>query len=73
MVICMTISEQINVLCARLNISKAELARRTGTSPQNFNAKLKRGSFTILDLESIADAANVKFERYFTLDDGEKV
>ncbi len=69
----MTISEQINVLCARLNISKAELARKIGTSPQNFNAKLKRCSFTINDLETIAIAAGVKFERYFELNNGDKV
>ena len=47
----MTIAEEIKVLCARLNISTAELARRTGQSPQNFSSKLKRGSFTIEDLE----------------------
>lgn len=47
----MNISEQIKVLCVRSNISVSELARRVGTSPQNFNAKLKRESFTISDLE----------------------
>ena len=41
----MTISEQIKVLCARSNISMAELARRMGKSPQALNAKLKRESF----------------------------
>ena len=39
----MTVSEEIKVLCVRKNISQAELARRLGTSPQNFNAKLKKG------------------------------
>ena len=43
----MTISEQIKVLCVRQKISLAELARRLGTTPQNFNAKLKRESFTV--------------------------
>ena len=38
----MTISEQIKVLCVRSNISVAELARRMGTTPQNFNSKMKR-------------------------------
>ena len=46
----MTISEQIKVLCVRSNISVAELARRMGTTPQNFNSKMKRESFTISDL-----------------------
>ena len=39
----MNLSEQIKVLCVRSNISVSELARRIGTSPQNFNAKLKKG------------------------------
>ena len=43
----MTISEQIKVLCVRCNVSEAELARRLGKSPQSFNSKMKRGSFSI--------------------------
>lgn len=69
----MTVSEQIKVLCVRQNISLAELARRTGTTPQNFNAKLKRGSFKVSELEEIAKAAGVTFERSFVLENGETV
>ena len=69
----MTISDQIRMLCARLNISVAELARRTGQSPQNFNSKLKRESFTISELEVIADATGTEFERSFVFENGEKV
>ena len=47
----MTISEQIKVLCVRCSVSEAELARRLGKSPQSFNSKLKRESFTIKDLQ----------------------
>ena len=52
----MSISEQIKVLCVRSNISMAELARRIGLSPQSFSAKMKRESFTIAELDVIADA-----------------
>lgn len=69
----MTISEQIKVLCVRTNISVSELARRMGMSPQNLNAKLKRGTFTVSDLEQIAEATGTTFERKFILDDGEEV
>ena len=69
----MTISEQIKVLCVRSDISVAELARRIGTTPQNFNGKMKRGSFTIAELEDIAGAVNSSFERKFILKNGEKV
>lgn len=69
----MTISEQIKVLCVRTNISVSELARRMGMSPQNLNAKLKRETFTVSDLDQIAEATRTTFERKFILDDGEEV
>ena len=68
-----SISIQIRVLCAKLNISKAELARRIGQSPQSFSAKLKRESFTIKDLERIAEAAGVEFRHEFTFANGDIV
>lgn len=69
----MTISEQIKILCVRNSISVSELARRVGTSPQNFNAKLKRETFTISDLEQIAEVTESSFERKFILKNGETV
>lgn len=69
----MTISEQIKVLSVRSNISMAELARRLGKSPQALNAKLKRGSFTIEELEIIAEAVDAKFLRSFELSSGDKI
>ncbi len=69
----MTISEQIRILCVRKNMSLAELARRLDTTPQNFNAKLKRESFTVAELEKIAEVSGVTFERNFKLDNGETV
>lgn len=69
----MTISEQIKVLCVRNNISVAELARRLGMSPQNLNSKLKRESFTIAELDQIAEAVEARFERNFLMINGERV
>ncbi|RHP89604.1 XRE family transcriptional regulator [Firmicutes bacterium AM59-13] len=69
----MTISEQIRVLCIRSNISVAELARRLGKSPQSFNSKLKRESFTIKDLEEIAEATGTSFRRNYILPNGEEI
>jgi len=51
----------------------SELARRVGTTPQNFNAKLKRESFTIAELEMVADAVKSKFERNFILENGDRI
>ncbi len=69
----MTISEEIRVLCVRCKVSEAELARRLGKSPQNFNSKMKRESFTISDLEQIAHVLHVDFKRSFVLGDGDEV
>ena len=69
----MTISEQIKVLCIRKNISVSELARRYGTTPQNFRSKMKRESFSIEELERIAASLGCTFERHFVLSDGERI
>lgn len=69
----MTISEQIKVLCVRCKVSEAELARRLGKTPQSFSAKMKRESFTIKELNAIAEALGVGFQRYFILENGDQV
>lgn len=69
----MTISEQIKVLCVRNNISVAELARRLGTTPQNFNGKLRRETLSVVDMERIAEVTGTTFRREFVLKNGETV
>lgn len=69
----MNVSEKIRVLAATNNISIAEIARRLNTSPQSFNGKLRRESFTINDLEKIADAVGVELEYNFKFKNGKKV
>ncbi len=69
----MTTSDMIRELCEKKNISLAELARRIGQSPQNFNKKLKRGTVSFEEMMEIAKALNVKFEQAFVLLDGEKI
>lgn len=69
----MSISDQIKVLCVRSNISQAELARRIGISPQSLSAQMKRESFTVADLDAIADAVGAKFERKFVLYNGDEI
>ena len=69
----MSISEQIKVLCVRSNISLAELARRIGISPQSLSGKMKRESFTIAELNTIAEAVGASFVRKFVLFTGEQI
>lgn len=67
------ITEKIRILCAKLNISQAELARRLGTSPQNFAAKMKRASFTLDELKQIANVLDVEFDFNFHCADGMEI
>ena len=67
----MTISEKIKVLCVRAGISNAELARRLQLSPQSLSGKLKRQSFTITELEQIAEKTGTTFKYSFVLEDEE--
>lgn len=53
----MDVREYIKLCCVkRGNISEAELARRTGQTPQNMNNKYKRNTFKISELEKVAEA-----------------
>ena len=61
------------VAVLKAHTSQAELARRLGVSPQSFSAQMKRESFTIEDLDKIADAVGATFERKFIMHNGEEV
>ena len=53
----MDMREYIRLCCVRRgNMSEAELARRTGQTPQNMNNKYKRNTFKISELEKVAAA-----------------
>ena len=69
----MATSEQLKILCVKLNISVSELARRCGTSPQAFSQKMKREGFTPAELKKVADAVGCKYESSFILPNGERV
>ena len=71
----MALREKIRILLVkRGNISEAELARRLGMSPQNFNNKMKRDNFTEQDLQDIASALDCSLSVLFKMNDtGEEV
>jgi transcriptional regulator with XRE-family HTH domain len=69
----MTTSDMIRKLCNRMNISLAELCRRIGQTPQNFNKKLQRGTVSSEEMAKIAEALDVRYEQTFVLPDGEKI
>ena len=69
----MITSNLIKNLCKEKGISVAELARRIGQTPQNFNKKLKRETVSTEELMTIANELGVVFEQSYILENGEKL
>ncbi len=69
----MTTSDMIRQLCEEMNISLAELCRRIGQTPQNFNKKLKRGTVSFEEMVAIAEVLGVGYKQAFILPSGIRI
>ena len=69
----MTLEQKINMALAYKQISQAALARMLGQTPSNFNQKMKRGTFSVEELEKIGEALGAKYFFGFEFEDGTKV
>lgn len=69
----MTTSDMIRELCVKQNISLAELCRRIGQTPQNFNKKLQRGTVSFEEMMKIAEVMDVSYEQAFVFPDGSEI
>lgn len=69
----MTIEQKINMALSYKSMSQSELARKIGTSPQNFNQKIKRNTFTKEELEDIAKVLGGQWIAEFVFPDGTKI
>lgn len=69
----MTLEQKISMALAYKKVSQAALARMLGQTPSNFNQKMKRGTFTVEELEQIAVALGGKYFFGFEFEDGTKV
>lgn len=69
----MAASDMIREMCKKRNISIAELCRRIGQTPQNFNKKLQRDTVSFDEMIIIAQALNVQFEHGFVFPNGDRV
>ena len=69
----MTTSDMIRELCDKQTISLAELCRRIGQTPLNFNKKLKRGTVSYEEMLAIAEALKVGYKQAFILPDGSEI
>lgn len=60
------VREYINLCRVKCgNMSEAELARKTGQTPQNMNNKHKRNTFKVSELERIAEALGAELQISF--------
>jgi DNA-binding CsgD family transcriptional regulator len=66
----MTQEQMINMATGYIGISQAELARRIGDSPNNFNQKLRRGS---VNMQAVAKALGCEYVSKFIFPDGTEI
>jgi len=64
---------KVKRLLLEKNMNITQLAKKIGTSQPNLSKKLQNNSLSVADLEKIAAALDVKFDLYFTLENGEKI
>ncbi len=69
----MTMEQKICMALAYKGMSQAALARELGTTPSNFNQKLKRGTFSVEDLNRIAAVLGGVYSFGFEFPDGTKI
>ena len=71
----MSMAEKIRILLIKKgNMSEAELSKLLGTTPQNFNSKMKRDNFTENDLREIAKALDCDYKATFIIrETGEEI
>ena len=69
----MKIEEALKILCAKTNLSFAEIGRRLNRTPQAFCQKVKRGKITIDDLRDIALVTGCEFECAFCFPNGDEI
>lgn len=69
----MIVSQKINMAIAYKGISQATLARAIGMTPQNFNQKFKRETFTLEELTRIAEALGAEYYFGFKFPDGTNI
>lgn len=69
----MNLETKIKMAMTYKGITQAKLAELVGTSPQNFNKKIKRETFSPEELAQIAEALGAKCQYYFEFEDGTKI
>ena len=68
--IIITISEKLEIILKRLDISKKELADKLGTSQPNISKKFKYNDWRESDVKEICSVIGIECETIFKLEDG---
>lgn len=69
----MRIDEQIKVLAIKTNMTLTEIGNKIDKSPQAFSQKMRRGNYTLDELEEIAMATGSTFHCGFEMQNGEVI
>lgn len=69
----MTLEQRITLALAYRNMTKKEAAQALGMSRQNFHRKLKKGAFTIGELERICQLIGARFSCSFDFPDSTRL
>ena len=69
----MRIDNELKILAVKTDMTITEMGRRMDKSPQAFSQKIKRGTFTLDDLQEIAIATGSTFECAFVLPNGDRI
>jgi transcriptional regulator with GAF, ATPase, and Fis domain len=69
----MTTEQLIKVALSYAGMTQAELADKIGMNKSNFNARMKRESFSRIEMEQIAKALGMEFVYTFKMSDGKTI
>lgn len=69
----MTTEQLIKVALSYAGMTQVELAAKIGMNKSNFNARMKRDSFSRVEMEQIAEALGMEFVYTFKMPDGKTI
>ena len=69
----MTVKQLIDMACAYSGMSKADLARNAGWSPQTLSNRINTGKFSMEDWEKIGNALRASVKIVIEVPDGKRI
>lgn len=69
----MTVKQLIDMACAYSGMSKADLARNAGWSPQTLSNRINTGKFSMEDWEKIGNSLGASVKIVIEFPDGKRI